>query len=115
MKLLFDHNISYRLISKIDTTYPQAKQVNELGLTNSSDKEIWDFAKSNDYVIVSFNSDFFDFSTYYGFPPKVIWLRTGNMTTDYSTDFLLGKREQIAAFIHDENLGCLQLILDGDQ
>lgn len=114
MKLLFDQNISNRLISKISNSYPQAKQTKELGLTDFSDKKIWDFAKANGYAIITFDSDFFDLNTYYGFPPKVIWLRTGNMTTIYLAKFLLNKMEHIADFIKDENLGCLQLILDND-
>ncbi len=114
MKLLFDQNISYRLISKIKSSYPLARQIKELQLTDCSDKQIWDFAKLHGYTIVSFDNDFFDLNTYYGFPPKVIWLSTGNMTTDYSVDFLLDKSKQIAAFIDDEDSGCQQFILDND-
>ncbi len=114
MKLLFDQNISHRLISKIITSYPQIKQTKELGLTDFSDKKIWDFAKTNGYAIILFDSDFFDLNTYYGFPPKIIWLRTGNMTTNYLAKFLLDKHDQIVDFIEDEHLGCLQLILDND-
>src|SRR5680860_1212761 len=113
VKLLFDQNISYRLISKISASYPKAKQT-KLGLTDYSDKKIWDFAKANGYTIITFDSDFFDLNTYYGFPPKIIWLRTGNMTSNYLAKFLLDKHKQIADFIKDEHLGCLQLILDND-
>lgn len=114
MKLLSDQMFSYRLISKLKSTYPEAKQISELQLTNYTDKEIWDFAKSNGYVIVTFDSDFFDLNTFYGFPPKVVWLRTGNMTTQYLGKFLLNKNKQIRDFVENKNLGCLQLILDYD-
>ncbi len=40
MKLLFDQNISFRLIKKISKLYPEAKQVRELGLENSTDLEM---------------------------------------------------------------------------
>jgi len=46
-----------------------------LGLENSIDIEIFDFA------IVTFDSDFCDLNTIRGFPPKIIWIRTGNTTT----------------------------------
>ena len=114
MKLLFDQNISHRLISKITPLYFQASQTKELGLTDFSDKKIWDFAKSKGYTIVTFDSDFFDLSTVYGFPPKVIWLRTGNMTTNYLAEFLLQRKSRIFDFIENDNSGCLQLILDND-
>lgn len=45
MKLLFDQNISYRLLNHIQDVLPEAKQVRELGLENYSDKQIWEFAK----------------------------------------------------------------------
>ena len=40
MKLLFDQNISFRIISKLQDVFPEAKQVRELGLENSTDREI---------------------------------------------------------------------------
>jgi predicted nuclease of predicted toxin-antitoxin system len=44
MKILFDQNISFRIINKIKHLYPEAKQVRELGLENSTDLGIWNFA-----------------------------------------------------------------------
>lgn len=38
MKLLFDQNISFRLIRKIADVFPEAKQVRELGLENFTDR-----------------------------------------------------------------------------
>jgi len=82
MKLLFDQNISYRLIDKINDIFPEGIQVKKLNLENVSDKEIWRFAKENNYTIVTFDSDFFDLAMIFGHPPKIIWLRTGNTTTN---------------------------------
>ena len=50
MKLLFDQNISYRLVKKIKEFFPEAKQVRELNLENKTDRQIWDFAKKNGYT-----------------------------------------------------------------
>ena len=47
MKLLFDQNISFRIISKIATHFPDAKQVRQIGIEDYSDLEIWKFAKEN--------------------------------------------------------------------
>ena len=57
MKLLFDQNISHRLISHIKDIYPEARQVREIGLENSSDKQIWEYAKENDFSIVTFDGN----------------------------------------------------------
>jgi predicted nuclease of predicted toxin-antitoxin system len=70
MKLLFDQNISHRLISLIQDILPEAKQVRQIGLENSTDKQIWEYAKENDYIIVTFDADFYDFSLVWGHPPK---------------------------------------------
>lgn len=78
MKLLFDQNISFRAVNQITKLFPFSKQVRELNLENMSDTMIWNYAKSSDYTIVSFDADFYDLVTLYGHPPKVIWLRIGN-------------------------------------
>jgi predicted nuclease of predicted toxin-antitoxin system len=71
MKLLFDQNISFRIISKLNDVFPDAKQVRELGLENSTDSEIWEYAKSKDYSIVTFDADFYDMSNLYGHPQEL--------------------------------------------
>ena len=62
MNLLFDQNISFRIISKLEDIFPNAKQVKDVGLADRSDLEIWNFAKNNNYCIVTFDSDFYDLS-----------------------------------------------------
>jgi predicted nuclease of predicted toxin-antitoxin system len=46
MKLLFDQNISFRIIKRVKDLLPLASQVRLLGLENSEDFEIWEYAKS---------------------------------------------------------------------
>jgi predicted nuclease of predicted toxin-antitoxin system len=82
MPLLFDQNISYRLISKLQDSFFNCKHVSDVGLNNADDIQIWEFAKKGNFVIVTFDSDYFDMSLIYGTPPKIVWLRTGNITTD---------------------------------
>ncbi len=109
MKLLFDQNISFRLIKRIIDLFPESKQVRELGLENSTDSEIFDFAKRNDFAIVTFDSDFYDLNIIKGFPPKVIWIRTGNTTTNNLENLLRNKSDLIELFL-TENYGCLEII-----
>jgi len=109
MKLLFDQNISYRLIRKIKDIYPNAKQVRELGLENSTDNEIFEYAKKNNYSIVTFDSDFCDLNILKGFPPKIIWIRTGNTTTKNLERIIRQKFELINSFL-TENYGCLEIM-----
>ena len=112
MKLLFDQNISHRIVKKIDSVFPGSVQVREVGLNNSSDKEIWNYAKQNGFTIVTFDTDFSDLSSYYGYPPKVIWLRTGNTSTANLVKVILDKQELIHQYLNSESfkyLACLEI------
>jgi len=109
MKLLFDQNISFRLIKLIIDLFPDSKQIRELGLENSTDIEIFDFAKRNNYAIVTFDSDFCDLNIIKGFPLKIIWLRTGNTTTVNLGKLLRRKSDVIELFLN-EDYGCLEII-----
>jgi len=109
IKLLFDQNISYRIIKKICNYYPESKQIRELKLENSSDIQIWMYSKKNNFVIVTFDADFYEFSNLYGFPPKIIWLKTGNSTTNYLSELLIQKQEVIIDFINNQEIACLEL------
>ena len=81
MKLLLDENLSDRIISRIVDLYPDSVHVKTLGLINTDDVVIWDYAKAHDLVIASKDSDFHQRSLLYGHPPKFIYLRIGNSPT----------------------------------
>jgi predicted nuclease of predicted toxin-antitoxin system len=111
LKLLFDQNISYKAVKKIEKTFPGSEQVKRLGLENYSDKEIWTFARDKEFSIVTFDSDFFDLNTLYGTPPKIIWIRMGNLLTIDLCNLLIKKSELIIEYIDNPNItGCLQII-----
>mgnify|MGYP001609016424 CR=1 FL=1 len=82
MKLLFDQNISYKVVRKLSAVFPDAKHISDVGHQNSNDSQIWEYAQANNFCIVTFDSDFIDISALKGFPPKIIWLRIGNTSTD---------------------------------
>ena len=112
MKLFFDQNISFRIISKIIDVFPEASQVRQLNIENYSDIEIRNFAKDNDYTIITFDADFFDISNIKGHPPKIIWLRFGNTTTNYLADIINIKKDIIIDFISKkeyQEFACLEI------
>jgi predicted nuclease of predicted toxin-antitoxin system len=112
MELLFDQNISFRIVRRISDTFPAAKQVRELGLEDFSDREIWNYAKENNYAIVTFDADFFDLSNLLGSPPKVIWLRTGNRKTSDLAELILSRSEIINEFLNNpsyKEIDCLEI------
>lgn len=112
MKLLFDQNISFRIAKSIQSTFPNSIQVRQAGMENASDKQIWDFAKNNSYSLVTFDSDFSSFATLYGHPPKIVWLRTGNINTEELIKFLEAHSDIITEFLVSPayaEIACLEL------
>lgn len=109
MSLLFDQNISFRITKKISEYFPETLQIRTIGLENSSDMVIWEYAKTNNYCIVTFDSDFIDITNLKGFPPKIIWLRIGNTTTDNIAQTLIENKIRIVEFIADPTLAFLEI------
>lgn len=112
MKLLLDQNISYRVANRVAHIFPEVKQVRQLGLENASDTEIWSYAKDHNFIIVTFDSDFYDLSLVRGAPPKIIWIKTGNLTSRQIEVILEEHYQSIAAFFKDELLDCLKIVRD---
>ena len=81
MKLLFDENLSSRLVSALADEFPNSSHVNLIGLAGATDSEIWAYARQIDFTVVSKDDDFRSLSLVNGAPPKVIWLRIGNAST----------------------------------
>lgn len=102
MKLLLDENLSDRIIFQIIDLYPNSNHVKTLALTNTDDSIIWEYAKSNDFVIVSKDSDFHQRSLLYGHPPKFIYLRIGNSPTSQIIQILRDNFDTIIKFGNSE-------------
>ena len=110
MRILFDINISYRLSKRLLDIAPECLHVNRTGLiTPAQDKEIWSWARLNDYTIVTFDEDFEQLEILYGFPPKVILLRFGNTPTAILEHILRNNWAFIETFLQDKNNGLLEL------
>ncbi|WP_071192329.1 DUF5615 family PIN-like protein [Trichormus sp. NMC-1] len=98
MKLLLDENLSDRMVDKIIDLYPDSQHVKTLGLINTDDAIIWEFAKMNSFVIISKDSDFHQRSLLYGHPPKFIYLRVGNSPTSKIVQILRDNLSTITQF-----------------
>ena len=109
MKLLFDQNISPRIVKRTVKYFPGSTHVRQEGLEDASDSAIFDFARKNAYTIVTFDADFIDLNTVKGIPPKVIWLRTGNMTTVLVAELLRKNRSVIREFLKETSGEILEL------
>ena len=82
MKLLFDQNLSHRLVDLLADVFPDSSHVRQLGLHDADDLTIWNHAKNESFVIVTQDSDYSEWNKIRGAPPKIIWIRCGNASVD---------------------------------
>ena len=109
MKLFFDQNLSFKLCRLLADLFPESSQVSLVGLAEAEDAVVWHHARANGFVMVSQDSDFADMAALYGPPPKVIWLRCGNLPTNEVERLLRNHAPAIVAFEQDSAAACLEV------
>jgi len=109
MKLLFDENISFRILKKIENSYSECSHVKNHNLMQADDFEVRKFAKENDFTIVTNDSDFNDMAILLGFPPKIIWLQLGNSSTQNIAKTLISHKNEISSFVNSSENYILKL------
>ena len=109
MKLIFDQNLSPRLRNALHDLYPESIHLTDVGLDQAPDTDIWPYAKGNDFVVVSKDSDYRDLSNRLGHPPKVIWIRSGNSSAALVESLLRDRYDLILAFEQDPDRAIIEL------
>ena len=89
--------------------FPNSIHVKTIGLGTAADIELWDYARDNDYFIVSKDTDFRNRSVIHGYPPKVIWIRIGNCSTSAVEHNLRRHFADIKEFARDAHAGLFVL------
>lgn len=107
MKLLFDQNLSPKLVGIFSEQFPGSKHLQELNLEEADDIFVWEFAQKGEFTIVTKDNDFNNLIAFLGFPPKVIWIRRGNCSTNDIIEIIHVNIERINAFIADSANGIL--------
>lgn len=102
MKLLFDENLSHKLVRLLADIFPNSVHVREVGLKAADDPVVWEYAKSNELIIVSKDSDMHQRSFVFGYPPKVVWVRLGNCSTS-DVERLLRKHFTVIKAFHEDD------------
>lgn len=110
MKLLLDENLSRRLVPFLQHDYPGSIQVVLLGMESATDKEVWQKAKEDDYVIVTRDADFQELSLVWGQPPKVIRLKTLNQTRAATLKLLIENKDVIADSLFTQGLASIEIV-----
>jgi predicted nuclease of predicted toxin-antitoxin system len=109
VKLLLDEQISRRLVPALESVYPGSTQVTLCGLERATDREIWEYARKEGFVIVTKDDDFFGLTALYGYPPKVIRLALGNCPNSRVLETLLRSRLEIERLTSEDNIGWIEV------
>lgn len=109
MKLLFDENLSPKLVQLLDDLFPDSVHVRDVGLKASDDLTVWTYAQENSLIICSKDSDMHQRSFLMGFPPKIVWVRLGNCSTSDVQALLRKYFATIEAFAADDYASFLSL------
>ena len=109
MKLLLDANISYRLADRLSDLFPDSTHVSACDLARGDDLAVWNYALEQQYTIASKDEDFHQMAFVRGPPPKVVWVRLGNCSTDDIETAIRRNADLIQDFMNDETAAFLTL------
>ena len=109
MKLLVDQNLAPRLASVLQELFPGSIHVRDVGLSSADDEEVWAYAVSEGFVIISKDADFHQRSFLFGAPPKVVWIRPGDCSTEDVGTLLRTHYQDLQDFEENEEAAFLAL------
>ncbi len=109
MKLLFDQNVSPKLVNRLADLFPGSSHVQSAGLDCAGDDQVWEHARLNGFAIVTKDEDYNNLSVVRGSPPKVIWLQLGNCTTGQVEAAFRARFADLKAFEKDLAVGTIVL------
>lgn len=106
---LLDNNLSPKIARRIEHLFPGCLHVELVSLDASDDPIVWDFARQSNLHILTKDSDFSRMLTFRGFPPKVVWLKCGNVTTKEIVEKVLDNEAIIHSFLTHPTAGLLEI------
>ncbi|MBX2916000.1 MAG: DUF5615 family PIN-like protein [Cyclobacteriaceae bacterium] len=107
MKLLLDNNISHKLLSRIQTVFPDSEHVRSFVGVTAEDIAVWEYALSRDFVILTKDNDFDERSLVNGCPPKGVHLICGNRFSDYILQLIMNNKDEIISFGTLDRQNCI--------
>ncbi len=110
MKLLFDQNLSPRLIADLADLFPGSLHVRDAELARADDESVWRFALERGLAIVTKDSDFQERSQIADSAPRVVWIRRGNCSTRDVALLLRNHASRIEALERDPDARFLILL-----
>ena len=105
VKIILDAQLPPKLTEWIAYKFDiETIHVRELSLQNAKDREIYDFAKKENAILMTKDRDFLEFYFRFGAPPKVILLNCGNSTNKFLIDFLKDTLPKAMKILENEDI-----------
>jgi predicted nuclease of predicted toxin-antitoxin system len=109
VKLLLDENLSPRLLLQIDDVFEGSIHVRSVNLEQTPDRQIWEFARSNGFAILTADADFQNLAVSLGHPPKIVLLKGCDYGNAAAEALIRSQAIRIADFLADEERAVLIL------
>jgi predicted nuclease of predicted toxin-antitoxin system len=97
------------LCKSLGDIFPGSLHIRLLGQGGATDATVWDLARHHGCLVVSKDEDFHRLALLRGAPPKFVWIRLGNCTTDDIMQLLWRHREDIIRFEGQSEATVLEL------
>lgn len=101
MKILFDENISHKLVFRLADLFPHSTSVHHLGMRQARDESLWQFARDCDFqAIITADRDFANMAVDLGPPPKIIRFAHLDFSTAVTEQIIRKNAIRIAEFLN---------------
>ena len=90
------------MVPYLEPVYPGTSHVFLLGMQRRADSEIWRYAQYHGFTLATKNNDMIDLCVLRGAPPKVLWLRVGNCSTELIQKVFINNEDRIRRFGREE-------------
>jgi len=100
IRFLVDENLPATLAAKVPVSCLHAT---DLG-GQPTDDSLWSYARREGWIILTKDADFFERLALEGPPPKVVWVRTGNLRRSQLDELLAAQMPAIIRLLGDHDL-----------
>src|SRR3989442_8950697 len=95
MRFVVDVNLPPRLCGMLRGHNHEAVHLQDLGMLQADDEQVWDLAKRGNWIVTSKDSDFCDWALLRGPPPQVLHIGTGNLSNEHLIQLLVSAWAEI--------------------
>ncbi|BDC49070.1 hypothetical protein F183_A13860 [Bryobacterales bacterium F-183] len=101
MKFLIDNQLPFELAKLLASRSVECVHVRELGMEQTSDSRIWNYAAQHQYIIVSKDQDFRDLVIRTNGQCQMVWIRTGNCRVPHLLDLVSAHWDDIVLSLQE--------------